>query len=61
MSAFDRIWNAAKVTIEMHGDVQRALKRLDSISESVFDHEKRLVRIETMIEMTRGGGLPRLP
>lgn len=62
MSVFDRIWSAGTRQIELHGDVKRALARLDKVSENVFDHEKRLVRLETLVEVARGGfDRPRLP
>jgi hypothetical protein len=42
-------------------DNARMADDLRSLTEKVLDHEKRLVRIETMIELSgRGGGQPRI-
>lgn len=58
---FDRIWTGLTDQVQLHADTQRALKRLDTVSESLFDHEKRLVRLETLVEVARGGsGLGKL-
>lgn len=62
MSVFDRIWDGLTKQVQLHADTQRALKRLDEVSESLFDHEKRLIKIETIIDLARGGlGPLRLP
>ena len=62
MSILDRIFGAARVVMEMRGDIDRASERIEQHTSELFDHEKRLIRIETMIEM--GGARPpprRLP
>jgi len=35
--------------------VQMAVEELKQQGRDLFDHERRLIRIETMIEMTRSG------
>ena len=71
MSLFDRVFDALKSQVEMRGDINRTNARLDSLGgrldgqdTTLFDHEKRLIRIEALIDLTRGGsafGRPRLP
>ncbi len=62
MSILDRVFDALKSQVEMRGDIERltgsldALRvRLDQQDAKWFDHEKRLIRIEALIDLTRGG------
>ena len=51
----------AQLQLSPGGKYVTFLRGSDKDSD-VLDHEKRLIRIETMIELTRGGGgVPRLP
>lgn len=43
----------------MQDKLDRLATGLSSVSEQVMDHEKRLIRIETMIEMAQVQGSPR--
>lgn len=41
-------------------DISRMTDDLRSLTEKVYSLDTRVVRIETMVEMSRGGGLPRI-
>lgn len=68
MSILDRVIDALKSQVEMRGDIDRMIRRLDDLGGRLdrqddrwFDHEKRLIRIEALIDLTRGSpGRPRL-
>lgn len=68
MSSFKDAMSAIKSVILMQSDIENLRKDIGELSSNVgglkiFAHEidKRVVRIETMIEMTsRGGQTPRL-
>ena len=47
-----------KRIIQLDSDVERLRKAVEKVDGTVVDHEKRLIRIETMIEMARSA--PRL-
>jgi hypothetical protein len=61
MSAIDRIFTSLKTIIELRGDVERTAAQVDRLSAMALDHEKRLIRLETMVEMAQGGRGKRLP
>jgi hypothetical protein len=61
VSILDRVFDALKNQVEMRGDIDRLTGsvdglrvRLDQLDDRLFDHEKRLIRIETLIEVSRG-------
>ncbi len=56
MGIAERLFEGLRATIELRGDVDRLSEQLKSISSEVLGHEKRLIRIETMIEMSRARG-----
>jgi hypothetical protein len=47
-----------KRIIQLDSDVERLRHAVEKLDGTVVDHEKRLIRIETMIEMARNA--PRL-
>ena len=47
-----------KRIIQLDSDVERLRQAVEKVDGTVVDHEKRLIRIETMIEMARNA--PRL-
>lgn len=47
-----------KRIIQLDSDVERLRQAVEKVDDTVVDHEKRLIRIETMIEMARNA--PRL-
>lgn len=53
MSTFERIFGALKTIIELRGDVDRLSDRLDKAGDLLFDHERRLVRLETLEDVRR--------
>lgn len=53
MGIAERLFDGLRATIELRSDVDRLGEQLKSISSDVLDHEKRLIRIETMIEISR--------
>jgi len=62
MSILDRVFDALKSQVEMRSDLDQTTVRLDDLGKrldrqdnAVFDHEKRLIRIEALIDLTRGG------
>ena len=68
VSILDRVFDALKHQVEMRGDIDRLTETVNTLRERasqhddrLFDHEKRLIRIEALIDLTRGGERPRLP
>lgn len=64
MGIVDRLFDAMKSTIEMRGDIDRNADQLKSAADTLLDHEKRLVRLETLREVQltpRPVRVPRLP
>lgn len=66
MSAFGDAYKAIESVILLRSRVEALEKSVGKLVDEMkeqgrdlFDHERRLIRIETMIEMTRGG--PRTP
>ncbi len=68
MSAFGDAYKAIESVILLRSRVENLERALDKVADDVkqdgrdlLDHERRLIRIETMIEMSgRAGGAPRL-
>ena len=54
MSPFDSLLNSIRRVILMESKLQDLSDGLREISGRVMDHEGRLIRIETMIEMAQG-------
>ena len=44
----------------LRSDLAKHARDLESLTGKVFEIDKRVVRIETMIEMSRGGSVPRV-
>ena len=63
MGLAERVLDGLRAALEMRADLDRMSDRLDRVADEVLDHEKRLIRIETMIEMsqTRTSGRQQLP
>ena len=62
MSILDRVFDALKSQVEMRRDIDRLTDSLDGLrirldrqDGQLFDHEKRVIRIEALIDLTRGG------
>ena len=53
MSAVDRVLTGIKNLIDMRGEISRTSASLDKLREMAFDHEKRLIRIETIVDIAR--------
>ena len=51
MGIVDKLFDAMKSTIEMRGDIDRNAVQLKSAADTLLDHEKRLVRLETRDEL----------
>jgi hypothetical protein len=47
-----------KRVIQLDNDVERLRTAVEKTESTVTDHEKRLIRIETLIELTRASRLP---
>ena len=68
MSAFGDAYKAIESVILLRSRVENLERALDKVADDVkqdgrdlLDHERRLIRIETIIEMSgRAGGLPRI-
>lgn len=56
MGIAERLFDGLRATIELRGDVDRIAEQLRTMSADLVDHERRLIRIETMIELSRGRG-----
>ena len=61
MSIIDRVFDALKSQVELRHDLDHTTTRLDDLAkrldrqdDDLFDHEKRLIRIEALIDLTRG-------
>ena len=54
MSPFDSLLNSVRRVILMESKLQDLSDGLREVSGRVMDHEGRLIRIETMIEMAQG-------
>ena len=62
MGVVDRLFDAMKATVEMRGDIDRNADKLRATADAVLDHEKRLIRIETLVEFsTARSATRRLP
>ena len=59
MSFYDRIVGGLKNQILLSDQVTRISANVDKLQADIFDHEKRLIRIETLIDLTRSGVGPR--
>jgi hypothetical protein len=57
MSTLGEILAATKKALLVTEDLQRLARDCEALTRKVVDHEHRLIRIETMIEM--GGKRPR--
>lgn len=53
MSAWRDIRDSVRKIILMQDKIDRLASGLSRLSADVMDHEKRLIRIETMIEMAQ--------
>lgn len=69
MSAFGDAYKAIESVVLLRSRVENLERALDKVADDVkqdgrdlLDHEKRLIRIETMIEMSAGrsGQAPRI-
>jgi hypothetical protein len=54
---------ALKEVLRMQGDLERLSRNVDNLSSLVTDLDRRMVRIETMVEIAgrRGSGPAKLP
>lgn len=59
MSAFDRILESVKDVLRMNDDVQRLAEGVKDLAVEMRDHDRRLVRIETLIEVSQAYSGPR--
>jgi hypothetical protein len=60
MSAFEKVLGGIKDILVMREDVSRLADGVKELSSDVRDHEHRLIRIETMVDMARGQQSPPL-
>jgi len=58
VSVVDRILTGLRDLIVMREELARTSEGVRSLASDVRDHERRLIRIETMIEMSRGSSTP---
>ena len=56
MSAIGDIMAGLKTVVELTGKVERLDKNVEGLSADVRDIDRRLVRLETIIEVTRTDG-----
>ena len=56
MSAWSELKESIRKIILMESRIDGLTGAVDRLTEQGLDHEKRLIRIETMIEMARGHG-----
>ena len=61
MSVADRLFGVAKKSLLLSESVDRLMTSVNELSKEVREHDRRLVRIETMLEFgMRRVGPPRL-
>jgi hypothetical protein len=56
MSALGDIMAGLKTVVELTGKVERLERNVDKLTGQVDDIDRRLVRVETVIEITRSDG-----
>ena len=56
MSTISDIMNGLKTAVELTSKVDRLDKNVEGLSSDVRDIDRRLVRVETIIEVTRSDG-----
>ena len=56
MSALGDIMAGLKTVVELTGKVERLERNVDKLAGKVDDVDRRLVRVETIIEVTRSDG-----
>lgn len=62
MSAFERVLGGIKDLLVMREDVARLAEGTKELGRDIRDHERRLIRIETLIEVAgRSAAPPALP
>ena len=55
--------SALKDVLQMRGDLDRLARNVDTLTQLMTDLDRRLIRIETMVEIAgrRSAAQPRLP
>ena len=55
--------SALKDVLQMRGDMDRLARNVESLTQLMTDLDRRLIRIETMVEIAgkRSAAAPRLP
>lgn len=65
MSAFKEVVDSIREVMRMNDDIKRAADSLKALAIEVREHDRRLIRLETMVEIAaaRAGSSPpkRLP
>lgn len=63
MSLFDRLVSSTRGLIMIDDKVDRLERAVEKLADKVDEHDRRIVRIETIIEFARPSGRndPRLP
>jgi hypothetical protein len=59
MSAIDSLLKSIRRVILMESKINDLADGLKEMSRRIVDHEGRLIRIETLVEVARGRTLPR--
>lgn len=54
MSVLDRVTTAVKNLLLLRDEIARTTAGVHELKQDVFNHEKRLIKIETLIDLTRG-------
>ena len=61
MSTLDRLLQGIRDVLVLSTQVDRLGQDVGELARDVRNHEKRLIRLETMVEMAQGGAVrPRL-
>jgi predicted nucleic acid-binding Zn-ribbon protein len=61
MSLTENIFTGIRKIIQLDSEVQRLREGITKLDEQVDGHERRLIRIEALIEFSRTATAPRLP
>lgn len=61
MAALDQIIEGVKEVLKMSGEIKRLAETVRELSTEIRDLDRRLVRLETMVELAQGARAGKRP